>query len=97
MYLISVKKFKIDNNFEDFIFNQKKTESMYITVITNNFFSDIIFSENKISINESPLNQVNISDEITYNKIEYTGENKEIALYKSTLSGRPVYYHFDLL
>ena len=96
MHIVSVTNYKIDNNFPDFTFNQSMNEGMYITAITDSFFSKVIFSHDKLSIIESPLNQDYIDNNLTYNKIEYNNEKKEITFYKSTLSGRPLYYYIDL-
>jgi asparagine synthetase B (glutamine-hydrolysing) len=92
MFLFSLTKQEISQNFTNHYVEQYKNKSYYITVITDNFLSKIFTKQKGFSIIESPNISKILPLNTIFSEINYNDEGY-IKISKSTLSGRPIFYY----
>ena len=96
MFLLAVTNTEIAADFQhpSWEINDYKIDSFTVTVITDNFLSKFSSDENGFSLIESPCLSKNF-EEIIFSQIEYKKQSNSFEILKSTISGRPIYYHID--
>jgi asparagine synthetase B (glutamine-hydrolysing) len=95
MFLFTITKEEIAQNFDTVDVEESKIDNCIITSITDNFLSKRIFEKNGISILESPLvSEANIC-KIIFSKFSYNTSQNTFTISKSTISGRPIYYYLN--
>ncbi|VVB62042.1 Asparagine synthase [uncultured archaeon] len=95
MFFISITKSGVAQNFQSVKVEEFNLHSSKITVITDKFLSDFITEPNGFSVVESPLiNTPDFRNNIFLN-ITYDSKNDSVNIFKSTISGRPIYYHIN--
>lgn len=90
MFLIAITKNEISQNFQNINCEELKINPFLITVITDNFLSKYISTENGFSVIESPF-----LSKLDFNNIIFcqcTFNNNSLKLTQSIISGRPIYY-----
>jgi asparagine synthase (glutamine-hydrolysing) len=70
-------------------------DSLIFSIVTDNFLSKLILDRNGFSIIESPLISYPSFGKVIFLKITYSTNEKSLSIFRSTLSGRPVYYHLN--
>jgi len=75
--------------------NDFKIDSSVVTIVTDNFLSKFISDENGFSLIESPLLSHHNFSDIIFSQVTYTKNSNSFEILKSTISGRPIYYHID--
>jgi asparagine synthetase B (glutamine-hydrolysing) len=92
MFFFSITKEEIAQKFQSQHIEQFKTKSLFITIITDNFLSKLVMESNGFSIIESPLISNPDFFKIVFSEVKYNN-NGNIKISKSTISGRPIFYH----
>jgi len=95
MFLVSITKCEIENDFQSFIVDKFNINSSKVTVITDNFLSKCIYEENGFSVIESPLLSSSNFKDIVYSQAKYNKNENIFSIFRSTISGRPIYYHIN--
>lgn len=95
MFLVVITKNEITQNFDSVNIEESKINNFLITSITDNFLSKRIFEKNGFSIIESPLASSSDYNKIIFSKISYNHIENAFYISKSTISGRPIYYHLS--
>ena len=95
MFFISITKDGVAQNFQSVKVEEFNLHSSKVTVITDKFLSDFISESDGFSVVESPL--INTPDfrNIIFLKVTYHSKNDSLSVFKSTISGRPIYYHIN--
>jgi len=94
MFLVAIAKNEIAQNFDSVDIEESKINKFIITSITDNFLSKRIIEKNGFSIIESPLISSDFNM-IIFSKFSYNSVDNTFYLSKSTISGRPIYYHLN--
>ena len=95
MFLIAITKNDISANLKKYSVETVKKNSFLISIYSDNHLSKLIFQPLGFSIVESPLIPFNKTKDIIFLQIQYNEKNDLLSLFKSTLSGRPIYYHLN--
>ena len=95
MFFISITKDGISQNFRSVKIEEFNLHSWKITVITDKFLSDFISQTDGFSIVESPLINTDNFRDIIFSMVNYESKNDSFSIFKSTVSGRPIYYHIN--
>jgi len=96
MFLVAITKNEIAHNFDSVDIEESKIDNCIITSITDNFLSKRIFEKTGFSIIESPLiSSSDSSSKIIFSKFSYNHIENAFHISKSTISGRPIYYHLN--
>jgi len=95
MLFLSITKNGVAQNFQSMKVEEFQLHSLKATVITDKFLSDFITEPDGFSIIESPLISTPDYQNIILLKIKYNENNNHIKIFKSTISGRPIYYHIN--
>ncbi|VVB62041.1 Asparagine synthase [uncultured archaeon] len=95
MFFISITKNGVAQNFQSVKVEEFNLHSSKITVITDKFLSDFITEPNGFSVVESPLISTTDFRNIIFSKVSYDDKNDKFNIFKSTDSGRPIYYHIN--
>jgi asparagine synthase (glutamine-hydrolysing) len=95
MFFISITKDEILQNFDRVDIQESKIDKFRITSITDDFLSKRILEKNGFSIIESPLVSSLEPNKIIFSKFSYRDGENVFYLSKSTISGRPIYYHIN--
>ncbi len=94
MFLVSLTKDGITQNFQSIKTEEMNLHSWKVTIVTDNLLSDAISDTTGFSVVESPLIHTPDFSKIIFSKIQYTEKDKTLHIFRSTASGRPIYYHF---
>jgi len=94
MFLVAITKLKIANNF-DFNIEEFKIKSSFVTVVTDNFLSTFNSNGKGFSVTESPLISTPNFRDVVYSQVNFNKNDNNLTIFKSTISGRPIYYHFN--
>jgi len=93
MFLFALTRDGIAENFASKKVEELKIHSLKATIVTDRFLSDVIPAKNGFTILESPLiSKPNVRETI-FSQVTYDSKTDSINVFKSTLSGRPIYYH----
>jgi asparagine synthetase B (glutamine-hydrolysing) len=95
MFFISITKNGVAQNFQSARIEEFNLHSSKVTVITDNFLSDFITEPDGFSIIESPLISTSDFQNSIFLKVSYDKKNDRINIFKSTISGRQIYYHIN--
>jgi len=95
MFLVAITKSEIANNLQSFAFEQFRISSSVITIVTDNFLSSFFSEPHGFSIIESPFIRNQNFRDVIFSQITYNNKNDVLEIFRSTLSGRPIYYHIN--
>jgi asparagine synthetase B (glutamine-hydrolysing) len=95
MFLLAVSKKSLKENFSSHNVMEMQDNGWHFTAITDNVLSKYTTEHDGFSIIESPLLPSPDFSKITFLQITYEKSKKLLNIFKSTSSGRPIYYHFD--
>jgi asparagine synthase (glutamine-hydrolysing) len=95
MFLVALTRDGIAQNFQSAKIEEFNLHSMKVTVITDNFLSDFVTEPDGFSVIESPLISTSDFRNIIFLKVTYDNKNDSFSILKSTISGRPIYYHIN--
>jgi len=95
MFFVAITKNEIAQNFGSINIDEFKIENFVITSVIDDFLSERIFEKNGFSIIESPLVSLPDSSKIIFSKFSYNKIENSFYISKSTISGRPIYYHLN--
>jgi asparagine synthase (glutamine-hydrolysing) len=95
MFLVAITKSEIANNLQSFAIEQFRINSSIITIVTDNFLSNIFSEPRGFSIIESPFIRNQNFGDVIFSQITYNNKNDVLEIFRSTLSGRPIYYHIN--
>jgi len=93
MFLVAITSREIAHDFQ--YIDEFKTDKFKVTVITDNYLSKCIYEENGFSVIESPIITSSDLTDINFSKINYDKNKNILTVFKSTISGRPIYYHIN--
>jgi asparagine synthetase B (glutamine-hydrolysing) len=95
MFLVALTNEGIAQNFKSIKIDEFNIHSLKVSIITDNFLSNFISELDGFSVVESPL--INTPDfrNIIFSKVTYNSKNDSISIFKSTISGRSIYYHIN--
>jgi asparagine synthase (glutamine-hydrolysing) len=95
MFLVALTRDGVAQNFQSNKVEEFDLHSSKVTVITDNFLSDFINEPDGFSVIESPLISTSDFRNIIFLKVTYNSKNDSFSILKSTISGRPIYYHIN--
>jgi len=95
MFFLSITKNEISQNYQSYKIDEFKINSLFITVVTDNNTSKFIDEENGFSIIELPIIDSVENNKILFSNITYNKNDKDLLIFKSTISGRSLYYHIN--
>jgi asparagine synthetase B (glutamine-hydrolysing) len=95
MFLVAFTKEGITQNFQSVKVEEIPLHSSKITIITDNFLSKFFSEPDGFSVIESPLINTPDFQNIIFSKVTYNSIIDNFNIFKSTISGRPIYYHFN--
>ena len=97
MFLLAITNEEIASALQSqsYEINDFKIDSSVVTIVTDNFLSKFISDENGFSLIESPLLSHHNFRDIIFSQVTYTKKSNSFEILKSTISGRPIYYHID--
>ena len=95
MFLIALTKNDIAQNFQSMKVEEYLIHSCKVTIVIDKFLSDFILYSDGFSVIESPLINTCDVENIIFSKILFNNKIDMISLFRSTLSGRPIYYHIN--
>jgi asparagine synthase (glutamine-hydrolysing) len=95
MFLFAITKAEIAHNFDSVEIEESKMDTFIVTSITDNFLSKRICEKNGFSIFESPLISSSDVSKIIFSKFSYDAIENAFYISKSTISGRPIFYHLN--
>ena len=95
MFLVALTRDGIAQNFQSAKIEEFNLHSMKVTVITDKFLSDFVTEPDGFSVIESPLISTSDFRNIIFLKVTYDSKNDNFSILKSTISGRPIYYHIN--
>lgn len=95
MFLVALTRDGVAQNFQSFKVEEFNLHSSKATVITDNLLSDFVTESDGFSVIESPLISTSDFRNIIFLKVTYNNKNDSFNILKSTISGRPIYYHIN--
>ncbi|MBE3089009.1 MAG: hypothetical protein IMZ41_01885 [Actinobacteria bacterium] len=95
MFLVAVTKNGIAENFQSVKIDEFNIHSLKVTVVTDKFLSDFVSEPDGFSVIESPLITSPDFRNIIFSKVTYNNKNDTLSIFKSTISGRSIYYHIN--
>ena len=95
MFLVSITKAQIAQNFHSVKVEEFPIHSSKITIVTDNFLSDFFSEPDGFSIVESPLITRPDFRNIIFSQVTYNNKKNNLDIFKSTISGRSIYYHIN--
>jgi len=95
MFLFAVTKKGFAQNFSSQKVEEFKIHSLMATIITDRFLSEYIPEQNGFTIIESPLLSTSHVRDTIFSQVTYNSTTDSIIISKSTISGRPIYYHIN--
>jgi len=95
MFFISLTTTKNILEFKSFDVKKIYIGDLTCTVVIDNFLSKLMLNNNGFVIIESPLINNEDFKKIIFSKIEFNQNERCFEIFKSTLSGRPIYYHVN--
>jgi asparagine synthetase B (glutamine-hydrolysing) len=95
MFLVAITKDGVAQNFQSVKVEELNLHSSKITIITDNFLSNFISEPDGFSVVESPLIATPDFRNIIFSQVSYNDLEKKLTVFKSTISGRSIYYHIN--
>jgi len=95
MFLVAVTRSEIANKLQSFAVEQLRLNSSMVTIVTDNFLSSYFPEPHGFSIIESPFVRYQNFSDMIFSKITYDNKNDVLEIFRSILSGRPIYYHIN--
>ena len=95
MFFVSITTDGVAQNFRSVKVEEFNLHSWKVTVVTDKFLSDFISEADGFSVVESPLIGTPDFRNIIFSKVSYDGKSDSLSIFKSTVSGRPIYYHIN--
>jgi asparagine synthase (glutamine-hydrolysing) len=95
MFLIALTKDVIAQNFQSVKVEDFNIHGLKLTFVLDNFLSDFTSDADVFSIIESPLIKFDSYQKTIFSQITYQDKNDTLNVFKSTISGRPIYYHIN--
>lgn len=95
MFLISFTKDGIAQNFQSGTTEEFPLHSWKVTILTDSFLSEYFSEEDGFSVVESPLVKSHGSAHLVFSKVHYDRKKNTLTVDRSTISGRPVFYHIN--
>jgi len=95
MFLFALTRDGIAQNFASKKVEEFKIHTLKATIITDRFLSDVISEQNGFSLIESPLISTSCFRDTIFSQVTYDSTTDSIIVFKSTISGRPIYYHIN--
>jgi asparagine synthetase B (glutamine-hydrolysing) len=95
MFLVAITKDGVAQNFHSVKTEEFNLHSSKVTIITDKFLSDFFSEPNGFSVIESPfITNPDFRDNI-FSQVSYSSMEKKLTVFKSTISGRSIYYHIN--
>ena len=95
MFLLAITRYKIAHSFRSVDVEEFKINSSIITIVTDNLLSRYISEPDGFSIIESPLISSPEFRDIIFSQVNYNKDDNAFDIFRSTVSGRPIYYHIN--
>ncbi len=95
LFLVAVTSTSIVQNFESSTVEEHKVNSSIVTIVTDSFLSKSILSPGGFSVIESPLIHCHTSRDVIFSEVIIKKDAAIVEVFKSTISGRPIYYHIN--
>ena len=95
MFLVAITRSEIANKLQSFAVQQMRLNSSMVTIVTDDFLSSFLSEPNGFSIIESPFVRYQNFSGVIFSKITYNNKNDVLEIFRSILSGRPIYYHIN--
>jgi len=95
MFLVAVTKDGIAQNFSSGKIDECSVHSLKVTVVTDRFLSDFFSESSGFSVIESPLISTDSFRDVLFSKVSFESARDTLFVFKSTISGRPIYYHMN--
>jgi asparagine synthetase B (glutamine-hydrolysing) len=95
MFLAAITKSEIANNLQSFAIEQFRINSSVISIVTDSFLSSFFSEPHGFSVIESPFIRNQNFGDVIFSQIKYDNKNDVFEIFRSTLSGRPIYYHIN--
>jgi len=95
MFFIALTKQEIAQNFHSEKIEEFKINSFIVTIVTDQFLSAFFSESNGFSIVESPLISSSGYQNVIFSQLTYHCDKEFLTIFKSTISGRPIYYHIN--
>lgn len=95
MFLIAITKKKTREDLQSVVTKELNIDSFIFNIVTDNFLSKLILSEDGFSIIESPLISYSHFREIIFSEVTYSNNGKRLSICRSAISGRPIYYYLN--
>lgn len=95
MFFIAVTKNEISHLLKNYAVEEIKKNSFIFSIYIDNFLSKLLYQPSGFKIIESPLVSSDKYNNILFSQIQYDEKNDILTIFKSTLSGRPIYYSID--
>jgi asparagine synthetase B (glutamine-hydrolysing) len=93
MFFVALTKKGITWKSSTGIIEEFPVHSWKATVVTDRFLSEYFPEKNGFSIIESPLISTPDPHSAIFSKVTYDTTKDSLTIFKSTISGRPIYYH----
>jgi asparagine synthetase B (glutamine-hydrolysing) len=97
MFLIAITQKPIKERFNQNKCNISQVEARLLstTIVTDNFLSRYSTNLDGFSIIESPLVRQPDVREVILSEVIFCEKDNKLSVFKSTISGRPIYYHIN--
>ena len=95
MFLVAFTKNGVAGNFSSGKVDEFSHNSLKATIVTEKFLSDVFSDLNGFSVIESPLISTSNFRDIIFSQVTCDTTKKTLSVFKSTISGRPIYYHVN--
>ncbi len=95
MFFIAVTRKKIDDVEQFAGIKELRFCSRIFSILTDDFLSKLIVTEDGFSIVESPLIRCRDFGGIIFSEVRFNDAEKRLEIHRSTISGRPIYYHIN--
>jgi asparagine synthase (glutamine-hydrolysing) len=95
MFLISITKNEISQNFKNIYLEELKVPPFVITIATDGNFSKYFSYNHGFSVIESPFFSTSEDNKIIFSHVSYTSQDRSLIIRRSTISGRPIFYTID--
>jgi asparagine synthetase B (glutamine-hydrolysing) len=95
MFLVAITKQEIAQKFRNIKVEEFNIHSSKVTIVTDNFLSNYIAEPDGFSVVESPCISSQNNEKMIFSKVTYNNNEKTLTVFKSTISGRSLYYHLS--
>lgn len=95
MFLITITKDRVAHDLQFPDVQEVYVKSFVVTAVADKFLSKLVSELNGFSIVESPLISYPNFGDIVFSKVNYNKSRNILNIFKSTISGRSIYYHMN--